>query len=317
MTPPLAAAALLLVLAPAAGGFVDPLDLPAERSPLASRRPLSAVTATGPLVVAVGQRGTVLRSDDGGASFTQASVPVSTDLTSVFFASPERGWVVGHDGVVLATTDGGRSWLRQLDGRQLALPDASLLDVWFADERTGFAVGAFNLILRTDDGGASWTPWLDRTENPKGLHLHAIARVAGDVWIVGEQGLVLRLDPARRRFMAVPVPHGGSFFGVTGDARTVVAYGLGGSAYRSRDRGARWEQVETGVDTALIAGSALPDGRLVLVTQAGEVLASADGGACFRLASGDRPLPTSAASASGPSAIVLVGAGGVRVGALR
>jgi len=128
---------------------------------------------------------------------------------------------------------------------------------------------------------------------------------------------VLKLDPASQRFRAVPVPYGGSFFGVTGNERTVIVYGLRGKAFRSRDGGARWEKVDTGVDAALTGAAVTPDGRIVLVTQAGHVLVSADEGACFQLATRERGPPASAVAAAGARALVLVGAGGVRVETLR
>jgi photosystem II stability/assembly factor-like uncharacterized protein len=264
----IAGAALLAASGPASGQFEDPLDRPAERSALAPRRLLVGVAAAGGRLVAVGERGHVVWSDDGGASWTQASVPVSTDLTAVHMITPARGWAVGHGGVVLATADGGRTWAKQLDGRRLRallaaayrerapeLPpalreqleilgaddaDRSFLDVHFEDERTGFAVGAFNLVVRTDDGGASWTPWLDRSENPRGLHLYAIRRAAGALWVVGEQGIVLRLDPARGRLGAVAVPRGGSLFGIVGQGRAAIAHGLRGRILRSADGGRSW-----------------------------------------------------------------------------
>lgn len=341
------AAAYLATLAlcassPPRARFVDPLDRPAEPSALAARRLLNAVAAAGRRLVAVGQRGHIVFSDDDGATWTQAAVPVSTDLTGVHFVSAQRGWAVGHGGVVLATADGGRSWARQLDGRQigpllaatyrehargalrrqleiLAAPtaDRSLLDVWFDDERSGFAVGAFNLILRTDDGGASWTPWLDRTENPKGLHLQAIRRAAGGLYVVGEQGLVLKLDPARRRFEARPAGYGGSFLGVTGAGRAVLAFGLRGTVVRSDDAGATWRRVPVGVDVALTGAAPIPHGRIALVAQSGQLLVSADGGESFRRVGLERAWPASAVVAAGADAVVLVGAMGARREALR
>jgi photosystem II stability/assembly factor-like uncharacterized protein len=330
--------------APAAEGFSDPLDGPALESALAARGPLNAVTGAGRRLVAVGQRGHVLYSDDGGASWTQSAVPVSTDLTSVCFPSPRRGWAAGHDGVVLATADGGRTWVKQLDGRrigpllartyaaraggeppwlreQLAVLAAqgtgqAFLDVWFEDERTGFAVGAFNLVLRTEDGGESWTPWLHRSHNPRGLHLHAIRRVAGGVYAVGEQGLVLKLDPATQRLEPIAVGWGGSFFGVAGSGQAVVAFGLQGNVLRSVDGGTRWRKVATGLEVAITGAAEMPDGRLVLVSQVGHVLVSADGGASFALARGPS-LSAAAAAAAGENALVIVGPRGVRLERLR
>ena len=349
MSPDQAIAALVLLAAlgtaPAAraAAFVDPLDVPATPSALAQRSPVAAVTRAGARLVAVGQRGHVLLSDDGGASWTQAAVPVSTDLTAVHFPTPSRGYAVGHDGVVLSTADGGRTWTRRLDGRALAplvrtaggglagvaaeqaraladrMPDAAFLDVWFADASTGFVVGAFNLVLRTDDGGETWTPWLDRVENPRALHLYAVRGVGGTVLLAGEQGLLLRLDPAAMRFRAVPVARGGTFFGLAASGGDVVAFGLGGRAVRSGDGGASWQVVPTGTDASLTGGTVLPDGRLVLASQEGRVLVSEDGGRSFRsaAAAAGRVPPAASVAAVDAEILVLAGPAGLRRERLR
>lgn len=337
-------AALLALGAPEnparASEFVDPLDAPTSESRLASRQLLNAVALAGKRLVAVGQRGHVLFSDDGGRSWSQAPVPVSADLTAVHFPTPERGWAVGHDGVVLATADGGRSWRKQLDGRQigpllsayygagdrervpglreqleiLAVPgaDKSFLDVWFADERTGFAAGAFNLVLRTDDGGEHWVPWLDRMENPRGLHVYAVRAAGGDVFAVGEQGLVRRLAPSGA-FEAVAVPYRGSLFGVAACGSAVVAFGMRGTVLRSADRGRTWRLVPTGVEDAITGAATTPDGRLVLVTQGGTALASPGETSAFGILRLRGAGPASSLVAAGAKSLVLVGPSGVRL----
>jgi photosystem II stability/assembly factor-like uncharacterized protein len=152
----------------------DVLDTPAQKSSLAARGLLTGLTRAGKRLVAVGQRGHVLLSDDAGKTWQQADVPVSADLVAVCFPNAETGWAVGHDGVVLKSTDAGRTWTRQLDGRGLGevlvayytrsgdakwLAEAQrfaaqgaenpFLDVWFDDDKSGFVVGAFGLVLRT------------------------------------------------------------------------------------------------------------------------------------------------------------------------
>ena len=111
--------ALAVAAAPPAtgAGFADVLDTPAQMSPLASRSLLQAVTKAGNRLVVVGQRGHIIVSTDGGASWKQSPVPVSSDLTSVYFVDDRQGWVVGHDGVILHSEDGGDTWRVQLDGR--------------------------------------------------------------------------------------------------------------------------------------------------------------------------------------------------------
>ncbi|HET7793999.1 MAG TPA: YCF48-related protein, partial [Rhizobacter sp.] len=144
--------------------FVDPLDQPALASGLAAKGPMGALSMAGDRLVAAGARGHVLFSGDAGQTWSQAKVPVSSDLVAVTFADAQHGWAVGHDSVIIATTDGGKTWVRQLDGRQSADPkqgdrgaENPLLDVWFADARQGWAVGAFGQIRHTQDGGATWS----------------------------------------------------------------------------------------------------------------------------------------------------------------
>lgn len=306
-----------------ASAFQDVLDVPAMKSALAARGVLNSIARAGERLVAVGQRGHIVYSDDNGQSWVQAAVPVSSDLTAVHFPSARKGWAVGHDGVVLMSADAGAHWEKQLDGRVLGKlmtdyyasptsdmpasgeqlvsvqadaqriaddgPDKPFLTVWFENETSGYVAGAFNLILRTDDGGKTWVPWFDRTENPGQLHFLAMGRAGNDVYLVGEQGIVLKLDPAKRIFRATTTGYKGSFFGLAAEGSSVLVFGLRGTVYRSTDGGANWEKVPSGVATTITGAATLGDGRTVLVSQGGQVLLPAPGGyaplAGIRLAS--------------------------------
>jgi photosystem II stability/assembly factor-like uncharacterized protein len=112
--------------------------------------------------------------------------------------------------------------------------------------KKGFAIGAFNLILRTDDGGQSWTPWLDPRRQPQGLAPVCDPAGGGSVFIVGEQGLVLKLDRERQRFVSVPFrirARCSAWSARRHDAGVRAAR----QCYRSVDGGASWSKVETGV----------------------------------------------------------------------
>lgn len=299
-----------LPAAAGAGAFRDLLDTPATKSALAARGLVNGLASAGTRLVAVGQRGHVLTSDDAGASWLQADeVPVSSDLVAVQFPTPQRGWAVGHDGVVLHSSDGGRRWTRQFDGRRLGPRGAEnpLFDLWFDDERQGWAVGAFGTLLRTVDGGASWTAMPEAADNPKSLHLYAIRRVGTDLLIAGEQGLLLKHDGLKhdgQRFSALALPYPGTLFGVLGHERVLVAHGLRGTVLRSIDGGRNWALVPTGVGVGLTAGTVDGQGRLLLVSQAGHVLLSRDDGASFTPLKTDRPLPAAAVAVAGRTLVV-------------
>ncbi len=314
----------------------DVLDTPARPSPLAASALVNGLARAGDRVIAVGQRGHVLWSDDHGQRWQQAAVPVASDLVALTFPTSTHGWAVGHDGVVLASRDQGATWQRQLDGRTLGdvlvkhytrtgdvkwLAEAQrfaaqgaenpLLDVWFDDARNGIAVGAFGLVLRTIDGGASWEPLLHATDNPKALHLYAVRRVGADLYIAGEQGLLLKLDTGSGRFVALAIPYAGTLFGVLGNERVVLAYGLRGNVVRSTDRGRTWQAVSAGVPVGLTAGTLDARGRIVLVSQAGHVLVSADDGATFAPLKTARAQPAAAVTHTAAGTLVLGGPRGV------
>lgn len=339
----------LAMLCIAAGpAFKDVLDVPADRSPLAASSLLNGVALAGNRLVCVGWRGYIIYSEDQGKSWVQADVPVSSDLVAVCFPSARKGWAVGHDGVVLHSGDGGITWEKQLDGRAAAeimlsyytknppqdLPggsegtvrlmdemkrfvregaDKPFLDVWFENETTGFIVGTFNLIFRTTDGGKSWDPWYDRTENALGMHFYCIRPVGKDVFIVGEQGMVQKLDRSAGRFRRIETPYQGSFFGITGNSGSLVAFGLRGNAYRSRDGGANWQKIETGIAAGLTGATVTEDGQIVLVSQGGHIVRSTDDGASFAPVRVKHLLPATGVCAVNKEMLAITTVGGVQM----
>jgi photosystem II stability/assembly factor-like uncharacterized protein len=96
---------------------------------------------------AVGEKGTILHTRDGGATWELQDAPAKRALYGVAGVDEDRAWAVGGDGI-LATGDGGRTWRAQLDG-------AWCHAVTFVDARHGFAVG--DAIYTTADGGEHWT----------------------------------------------------------------------------------------------------------------------------------------------------------------
>ena len=82
----------------------------AVEAPLAIESLLLDGAAAGSRLVVVGERGHILVSTDGGASWKQARVPTRALLTAVHLHDERTGWAVGHDAVILRTGDGGATW---------------------------------------------------------------------------------------------------------------------------------------------------------------------------------------------------------------
>ena len=339
MTQVVPIAAWLLAAAVSAQGAAAPLPTtppaalvePALHSPKALNAAMLAVTHAGPRLVAVGERGTVLLSDDGAKSWRQAQVPVQVTLTAVRFVSERTGWAVGHLGVILMSTDGGEHWVKQLDGVQAAKavaaggderskrfaeegPDKPFFDLDFIDAQHGFAVGAYNLAFATSDGGQSWTPMLSRLPNPKSLHLYGVRAADGHVYIAGEQGLLMASSDGGASFAALPSAYKGSFFGLlAARSGSLIAYGLRGNAWRSGDQGASWVRLDTGLQTSISAALELGGGELALLAQTGELLRSRDDGRSFtKTPPAGGPLPAAGLAATDDGALVIASLRGMR-----
>lgn len=106
--------------APAAFAIADIIETPARQTDLAASSLLNDAVLAGTRVVAVGERGHIIYSDDEGQTWSQSNVPVAVTLNAVSFGSDTHGWAVGHSGVVLHTEDAGENWSLQLTGIEAA-----------------------------------------------------------------------------------------------------------------------------------------------------------------------------------------------------
>ena len=247
---------------------------PAVEAPLASTSLLLDAAAAGPRVVVVGQRGHILVSGDGGASWKQAQVPARALLTALHMHDANTGWAVGHDAVILRTDDGGGTWRLVHRAPEEERP---LLDVWFRDKQLGFAVGAYGYFLATRDGGKTWT---SRPISKDDFHLNEIVPAGPRrLFIAAEAGVVYRSDDGGANWRELSSPYTGSWYGalVLGEEELLLL-GLRGHLFRSEDGGGSWTQVATGTTATLTDAIRLPDGAVLFTGLEGILLTSRDGG---------------------------------------
>jgi photosystem II stability/assembly factor-like uncharacterized protein len=330
----LAASGVIPVTARAQVDPNDAANLPAELEPLAAESLLLDLAMAGKRLVAVGERGHVLLSDDQGAQWRQAkSVPTRVMLTAVFFADESYGWAVGHDETILNTVDGGETWTRSHFAPEAQQP---LLDLWFANRVSGIAVGAYGAYFTTNDGGRTWSgakfspaPMATSPTSPSSpaqpaaapddealppdYHLNRIVGVGNRLYIAAERGQLYRSDDRGANWRALPTPYEGSFFGlvpIRGEG--LLAFGLRGNLFKSADAGATWAKIETGTTAMLTDGIAINDLRVVISGLNGVLLVSGDAGETFRLIQQDDRKGLSAVLPGPAGAVVVAGEGGVR-----
>jgi|GEM_PF-1465637 len=103
---------------------------------------------------AAGENGSIIKTMDGGSSWTLLSSGTSETLRAIFFADANNGWAAGDQGTIVASADGGSSWLPQSSG-----VSNTLTGIEFVNSTTGWIVGLNNTILKTTTG----TSWLAQT----------------------------------------------------------------------------------------------------------------------------------------------------------
>nr|MBO2511109.1 hypothetical protein [Gammaproteobacteria bacterium] len=279
------------------------------------------IALAGKRLVAVGERGHILYSDDDGQTWVQARVPTRQLLTAVHFVDDKQGWAVGHDAQILVSKDGGATWAQQYIDVERE-EGAPFLDVLFTDAQNGFVVGSYGALFVTRDGGETWEDASDLVDNPDGYHLNSIAEIKDSgLFIVGEMGVMFRSADNGETWETLEGPYEGSLFGVLGtrEPGVVLAFGLRGNLYRSADFGSSWEKVElkaasgNDLEYGLAGGNLLPDGSIVLVGHGGSVLKSSDDGRSFVVINRPDRLSLSSVAATANGNLILVGQAGAQL----
>ena len=282
-----------------------------ERDPLVLGNLYLDLARAGERVVAVGDRGLIVYSDDEGRSWQLADSPTGVLLTAVCFADSQTGWAVGHDAVVLGTRDGGVTWELQYSDELVVGDDldddyaddyydddyydddydiyaydddmgehaavdtsgAPLLNLWCESEQRAVAVGGYGYVVMTRDGGDSWQRSKDWVDNPEGWHLYDITAIDGS-------------------------------------PDTLVMVGEQGKIYRSLDRGNNWEALESPYHGTFFGAVSSNSSTLLVFGLQGNIWLSRDRGDSWeRIASGvTSGLNDGAVLADG--SIVLVGNAG-------
>lgn len=268
-----------------ADGVPALVQRPAAKLPMPSKARILGATRAGARIVAVGDRGAILLSDDDGKSYRQAkAVPTRATLTSVSFVDDRDGWAVGHWGVILNTQDGGDTWTLQRDDLGA---DQPLFSVWFKNRNEGLAAGLFSLLLKTSDGGKSWNAVsLPPPDGAKRLDVNLFRIFSdrnGTLFVVGEQGLVFISADSGTSWNVVRSGNRGTFWtGIALDDGSLLVAGLRGKIYRSADQGKIWESVESGTQSSITDLVQLPDGRVFAAALDGVSLESGDRGRSFK-----------------------------------
>lgn len=260
--------------------FKDPLDLPALKAPRAAKALALNVVSQGSNVLVVGERGIVLKRDFAAADaiqrgvkdrdgrvWQQTSVPVSVNLTGAAFASDRIVFVVGHDGVILKSSDGGDSWVKVFDGvkanQQVLIAGKREMDFSqakfdaFQDSLPASMSKAQEAELKELEIELETAQFA--FEDAEAGARFGPARPMLDVWfkdentgwVVGSYGQIFETRNGGNDWVLIAErldnPDSRHYNGLSGDSSGLLLIaGEAGRIYRSTDFGQNWERLDTG-----------------------------------------------------------------------
>lgn len=289
-------------------------------SPLAAHSLLMDIERAGNHIVAVGERGHILLSADEGRNWQQVATPVRVTLTNSFFVDDSFGWTVGHDGVVLKTEDGGKTWRKVLDGNRanevmLAHAQARLaafedrIETAPQDQREELEAELEARTYMADDAEAF------TDEGPSRPFLDVWFKDRNEGIVVGAFGLMLRTTDGGETWSAWydHMDNASNFhlnaISRIGDHLYIAAEA--GTLYRSGDWGQSWEMLESPYEGSFFGITGNARGRLIAYGLRGNAFQSGDWGDTWEII--DTGVDSSLFSGTmlNDGSVVLVGAGGV------
>ncbi|HGJ66467.1 TPA: hypothetical protein ENS27_13980, partial [bacterium] len=133
---------------------------------------------------------------DNGGSWNEQESGISSTLNAVYFINQNEGWVIGNYGVILHTTNAGNTWILSQSDT-----NESLFDIHFLTENIGWIVGSNGVILHTEDGGNNWSKSTYGTNDLYAVHFGSV----NNGWVVGKNGTVIHWNGSKWEVENVPV----------------------------------------------------------------------------------------------------------------
>jgi photosystem II stability/assembly factor-like uncharacterized protein len=287
------------------------------------------IAAAGDRLVAVGERGHILFSDDQGDNWVQAVVPTSAMLTRVFFVSDQLGWAVGHDGNILFSSNGGVDWQLQRDGlsEQVRINEeragraADLVDALGKRLADAGEEGQEDLRLALEEAEFALESAHETMDEP--VYAPPLMDIwfanAEQGWASGAYGSLLHTSNGGRHWddwsHKLDNPEELHLNGVVGDGKGhIFLASEWGMIFRSGSNGETWELVESGYEGSFFGLLVNPaSGSVFAYGLLGTVYRSADLGESWEPVTSMARASLFGGYADATGTIIFVGQGGTAV----
>ena len=233
-------------------------------------------------------------------------------LHDVHFFDQNNGLVVGDNGLMLTTNDGGKTWIKKDDntrpqeaapGQRPGRPGGgtpTLYNIYFLNKNIGYITGARGTILKTADGGKTWSRKVARNENANPnpnrrggggiranlMGIQMISEMVG--FIAGSENTILKTTDGGDTWL------GSSERARVGETRNNLeniwfvsptsgwVIGSYGTLLHTNDSGETWQKKNAGVDNNLFGIHFVNDTTGWISGQEGLILHTSDGGKTWK-----------------------------------
>ena len=238
---------------------------------------------------AVGSKGTLLKTVDGGVNWKPETAPTTAIVRDIFFLDEQNGWLVCEVNIheltrkdqtrafLMKTTDGGENWNRvEIKGIDVNL---ALVRAVFSRGGRGWAFGEHGSIYATRDSGETWNQLVSPTRR---LLLGGIFIDDDRGWIVGAGATIIQTSDGGDTWYQSRLPQVERTVRFTAasfvDNRLGWAVGSGGTVYHTTNGGRTWEKQESGVYTDLFDVKFVDAREGWAVGAEGTIIHTVDGG---------------------------------------
>ena len=232
-----------------------------------------------------GRWGTILHTNDGGATWTRQDSGTDYTLTSISFVDTKNGWAAGDGGTIIHTKDGGLSWIKQKSPVEYFL-----MGVHFANDQEGWIVTERTTILHTENGGKLW----ETQFSDEDFILKSVSFCDNrNGWAAGEFGYIYHTQDGGRNWQ-----HQAGFYDIseeTGliigenflfdivaiDPQTAWAVGIDGHIVATTNGGITWQKISSEVPKTHLFGIAADGNGRIIIGGSTVLLSSTDWGKTF------------------------------------
>jgi photosystem II stability/assembly factor-like uncharacterized protein len=218
----------------------------------------------------VGKGGRILRTEDGGNRWKRVYVPTDKNLQRIDSPDRKNVWVVGDAGTLLHSTNLGKTWQQVHPGIS-----HNLFDIQFHDRQRGIVLGESATVLNTTDGGRSWKLLRTDLHEARPTEMFFTSVLHGWLTDARSSGFLVETNDGGRHWKEAQAGVRTTKKLSGRNRNTILACGLQGALFISKDRGTTWQPLSSKLETigrlrsrnicATLRGEGQSDGEIILV----------------------------------------------------